>query len=227
MSGIKRVVFTELFWATLEPLRTHPRYLSIRNQIDEMLYRRSLGPSRMNGRDKPFSATGDLAGIWHWPCSRNPDVVLFYTVDGDTVTLAMMGSHHDYAHSGKNRSASGRTARRIHSAVATGHVATPNWKSLYWKVPADVVNHPYLHEMSKDAAVGILEALDRELDNAAIYRRETGREILDEPEEVFDAWLEAVSRARAAVVEAMQRNLSTPELTLKLIRERRDSAFAP
>jgi hypothetical protein len=219
--GIERVVFSDLFWKTLEGLRGHSRYPAIRAQIDELVASKMDGNQRMSQRDKPFNPKSSLAGVWHWACCRSPDIVVFYQNDGQTLTMAMVGDHHDYSFQGRGARATDRTATRIANTISNGHVSSPEWKSLSWKRPSDIVSHPDLHELSKDAMRMIASTLRQELDDGAIFERQYGMSIFDAGSAAFDAWIEETECALEAVGSALRRIPTTPEACLDLALERR------
>lgn len=223
--SIKRVNFSALFWETLLPLRPHARYHSFRGQIEELLRQWATGEHRASARDKVFNSETALGGIWHFHLSRQPDVVLFYVVSGDTLTLAMMGDHSDYCFSGSGRNASLRTAARIKKASTEGHEPSPQWKSLAWKRPSDLSGDPYLHEASFQALGTVLEALQAELEEPFLYSRLHGQSIYDAPEAAFSAWIDETEDARRAVLSAMERKPTTPEKALEAVVTRQ-AAFA-
>lgn len=227
MQGIKRVVYTDLFWETLEPIRTHARYLTFRAQIEEMILRRSQGATHVSPRDKPFATNSPLAGIWHWPFSRNPDVVLFYTVSNETLTLCMLGRHDDYAFGSNGAKAQLRTANRVWNAVSSGHVPRPGWKPVQWKSPSDILSNPYLHEHSTAALKAALEELREEAQAAPRYERIHGRSILEAEADEFDRWLAETELAQQAVIGAIAAKPLSPEAALRRIAERQAPAPAP
>ena len=226
MQAITKVATTGLYWDTLAPLRTHARYQSFRAQIDDMIVQRASGGSRMSLRDKIFSV-GALSGVWHWAFSRNPDLVLFYTVSGDTLTMCMVGDHGDYSFAGNGIKAAGRTARRVWNAVDEGHVARPGWRTLPWKRPSDILANPYLHEHSAEALGAVHMELMEEADSAPRYERLHGRPLLEAGEDELTRWIDEVMEAQAAVAMAMAAAPVTPERVVSMAMEREASRPAP
>jgi mRNA-degrading endonuclease YafQ of YafQ-DinJ toxin-antitoxin module len=219
--GIERVVFCDLFWKSLDSLRGHSRYPAIRGQIDELIAFKMDGSQRMSLRDKPFNPKGALAGIWHWACCRNPDIVIFYEIRDQTLTMAMVGDHDDYAFQGRGARASARTATRIANTISNGHVFSPEWRSLSWKRPSDIISHPDLHELSKDAMRSIASTLRQELEDGTIFERQYGMSIFDAGAAAFDSWIEETECALEAVGRALRGIPTTPEACLELALERR------
>lgn len=225
--GINRVVYSALFWETLERLRGHARYPALRAQFHEFLALKQETCQRVNQRDGPFNSHGPLSNIWHWACSRNPDVVLFYTIESGTLTMAMVGDHHDYTCQGRGARATERTAKRIANAVSGHHVPSPGWKSISWRRPSDIIRHPDISELSKDALQSLASSLRKELDEGCLYERLFGVSVLDAGTEAFDAWIAETEAALRVVGEAMKMSPSTPEVALDRALAHRAPAFAP
>lgn len=224
---IERVVFPELFWRSLEHLRGHPRYPAIRSQIDELVAFKKVSNQRINQRDKPFNPKLSLSGIWHWACCRNPDIVLFYTIEAKTMTMAMVGDHHDYQFQGRGARAQENTARRIANAIKSPHVS-PEWKSIGWKRPSDITSHPDLFELSKNALRTLDNSLRQELEDGEIFKRVFGVSIYDSNVEDFDAWIDETTEALKTVAQALRMTPTTPEASLEMAVERHSAlAFAP
>jgi mRNA-degrading endonuclease YafQ of YafQ-DinJ toxin-antitoxin module len=203
MGDLKYIAITQLFWDTLEPHRSHSRYGEMRAKIAQCVERKIADRRFMTDTDHPFlSSSKALKDIWHAKLTRNPDVVMFYTLTDDTLNLAMCGSHHDYPNAGKNMQKQETLARRINNAVAGGHVASPRWGRLKWKVPSDILASWELEETTLDELEAVMDALERELYDAPIYLAEHGRELEREDLDVVTAWLEVTDRALEAVREA-------------------------
>lgn len=206
MSGIKYVVTTELFWDTLGDLRRHGNYMMLRDKIDDTILRKVEDRQHRTARDKPFDPAGNLRDIWHARLSQEFDVVLFYTMSGDELTLAMMGNHGDYPHDGKNKSRSGPLARRIWNAVQSGHVVSPMWKTLRWSHPADILASRDLHEMDPREIERLREELMTEVETMARFEKATALKH-DDPanyDRVMAYW-NVLEAAETALVAAAKR----------------------
>jgi len=95
--GVSGVRWSGLFWRTLEPHRNKEYYRALRERLLEFVWRKTGDNGPACGRDAPFGPTNrPLRGIWHFAIQRTPDIVVFYTIDGGTLNLALWGSHHDY-----------------------------------------------------------------------------------------------------------------------------------
>jgi len=228
MVGVRKVTTTSLFWETLGELRSHRNYAFLRDAIEDLVGRKADSIAPVNGRDKPFTSDANLKGIWHCSISRNPDVVLFYTVEGGTLNLAMLGSHHDYPSDGTNRRSATRTAGRIHNAIAQGHVTVPSWKTLAWSRPSDLVGHRELGEVSAQVLDVIVDELRAEADTGALFKRLHGYDILDGRYEDMEAWFAEVTAASEAVLAARYaKPLSCFQSLEALAAKARTSAFTP
>jgi hypothetical protein len=144
-ADVRYVVTTELFWNTLEPLRRHANYSALREKIETVVRQKARSRHSRTDRDKPFT-TEVLRGIWHTRLSEELDAVLFYTISGDVLTLAMVGGHRDY----ERKSKIDQLGDRIRRSVAKGHVASPRWTALKWGHPSELVRHWDLKELDPD-----------------------------------------------------------------------------
>lgn len=216
MQPIRKVVTTSLYWQTLGELRGTPRYEKLREQINYLVRMKSQHRGPVNGRDQMFATKSipALYGLWHCAISRNPDVVLFYGVEGETLTLGMLGDHNDYPTGAtKNMSRYNSVGQRIWNSIAEGHVSSPNWTDVKWSRPGDLVGHPEVEELSVSALGDLLQVLEREAQDAPLFSRLHGRDILDCDGETIDAWLSEVETAHNHVTDLMVRPHLTPEAT--------------
>jgi hypothetical protein len=142
---------------------------------------------------------------------------MFYTISGDTMNLAMIGSHHDYPFQGKNTGKAETLGGKIHRAVAMGHIPTPGWEKLKWSTPSDLAGSPDLNEMSLDQLVAIQEVLKLELDDAPLFRETFGYALDDADMDTFTQWLVDTDVALEAVDNAQRR-------VRKILREKTDEA---
>ena len=205
MENLKFVVTTKEFWDSLAEHRNHSRYPEIRGRIDWFLKQKASNRMMQIGGDSQFSSNAHLMGIGHCKLSTNPDVVMFYTTSGDTINLAMVGSHHDYPHQGKHLQKAEPLGRKIRDSVSRGHVASPEWRKIKWKTPDDILAHRELAETTLDELAVIAEILRSELDDGAIYRETTGKDLLDaEDVNVVEEWLGKTEMALLAVEQAQR-----------------------
>jgi hypothetical protein len=206
MADLKYITFTQLFWDTIEKHRNHSRYPEIRAKLAWCVERKIENRSFMNNSDYLFTSSNkNLEGIWHSKLSTNPDVVMFYTISNDTLNLAMVGTHHDYPHSGKHLQKAVPFGRKIRSSVASGHVPTPRWERIKWNVPTDLCRNFELEETTMDHLEAIQEELKLEHQDAPIFHRVHGYRLDDANIETFTAWLEDTDRALEAVRQAQTR----------------------
>jgi mRNA-degrading endonuclease YafQ of YafQ-DinJ toxin-antitoxin module len=213
MAELKFVTFTQLFWDTLEKHRNHARYQDMRAKIAYCVQRKRENRQFSNNSDAAFvGSNATLAGIWHCKLSVNPDVVMFYTMGGDNLNLAMVGSHHDYPFQGKASARAPVLAKKVHGAIERGHVPSPMWRTIRWSTPDDILANHELVETTIDELAAIMDVLELELYDAPIYRQIFGGELIEQDEIVISEWLtktdaalEAIRQAQTAV-RAIQRS---------------------
>jgi hypothetical protein len=206
MADLKYITITQLFWDTIERHRGHSRYPEIRAKIAWCVERKIENRAFKSNSDYPFTSNNkNLEGIWHSKLSTNPDVVMFYTIDSDTLNLAMIGSHHDYPHQGKHLQKAATLGRKIKSAVDIGHVPSPGWDSIRWNTPADLTRSFELEEATIDHLLDIQDELKLEHHDAPIFERVHGYKLDDADIETFTRWLTETDRALEAVMQAQAR----------------------
>lgn len=211
---------TRLFWATLEPYRETQHYEMLRRKIAELVARKAEGKPAP-GRDARFNrkSGGPLEGIWHCAISRNPDVVLFYTMDEGALNLAMLGTHHDYPSDGKNRRAAARTAGRIHNALRKGFFFSP-WDRLDWRDVDRLLESTELYEASTEALDTLYRELMEELDTGACLARKYGTDdIYSIPEADFVTHFDKVALLQEKCHEIMRMQPMTSSDYLRLVRD--------
>lgn len=222
MTGIRSVQTTGLFWETLEAddRRNHRRYWDIRATIEQLAIRKAVSLDPVGKRDSRFSSSNKhLSGIWHCTLSWEPDTVLFYTITDRVLSLAMVGSHQDYPHARGNFGVAERTASRIRAAVDAGDVASPEWRTLQWRKPADLIGHPELGEASPKLLMEIACTLREEAQFGSIFERLHGIPALDAGERTFNDWFDDVEAAHASVIAAMAAKPVTGEERLARLVE--------
>nr|WP_250807404.1 hypothetical protein [Neorhizobium tomejilense] len=206
MADLKYITMTQLFWDTLEEHRGHARYSDIRAKIAWTVERKVENRTYRTSSDYPFVATNKhLENIWHAKLSVNPDVVMFYMMSGDTLHLAMIGSHHDYPHQGKHLQKAESLGKKLKASVDRGHVPTPSWDKIKWTVPTDLLSNYELEETSMDHLEAIMDQLRQELVNAPIFARVHGVSIEDQDIEVLEQWFTGVDLALQALEAAQER----------------------
>ncbi len=203
MSGIKYVITTALFWKTLAEYRRHGNYLTLREKIDETVYHKVQDRHFRTQRDKPFEATSKLRDIWHTHLSKEFDAVLFYTVSGDDLTLAMIGNHGDYPNAGKGKSKEAPFAARVWKAVDDGHMPSPAWQKIRWNHPEELLEHRDLPEMDSRSLDALRVEIREEAESFNRFERLTGLDHLDDDniEQVL-AYLEILERLDGELAHA-------------------------
>jgi len=199
MSKITKVVFTDLFWETLGEFRKHPRYLDFRKVIAAAIRHKADDRNHITNSDKPMTG-GMLKGVWHCKVSRTPDVVFFYRLTSDTMICAMIGSHHDYGFNGKNIQAGRITNNRIEHSIQKGHHPIPNWPSIKWTCPTELISNPDLYEASEAALDDLMIEIHAEMDTLSLLSRKHGV-LEDISEEIYGEWIERIEDALNAVIK--------------------------
>jgi mRNA-degrading endonuclease YafQ of YafQ-DinJ toxin-antitoxin module len=214
MRNVTKVVYTELFWQTLEQHRKHARYNEFRAVINACIRHKAEDRSFSTQSDRLFHSDSVLKGVWHCKVSRNPDVVFFYRLEDETMICAMVGDHHNYSLNGKNKIAESNLAKRIEQAIAKGNSSSPEWGSFRWAKPEDVIAAPDLHELSPLSLDRLMLELQAESDSFSLLIRAHGP-LNSLSEDIYGPWMDQISDA-ILKVEVIQHNL------LKLAKERRD-----
>lgn len=198
MSNITKIVFTDLFWETLSDHRKHGRYADFRKAIVACIQNKANDRNFTSKSDKPFSGNPVLRGLWHCKLSRNPDVVFFYRMDGDTMLCGMIGDHHDYGFNGKNQLAEQVLAGRINQAISRGHQEIAGWSGVKWNKPSDLLHHPELSECS-DAELHRLQS-EIESETVSLSKLEMAYGSCNElPDETWSLWLEELHEVHVAI----------------------------
>jgi mRNA-degrading endonuclease YafQ of YafQ-DinJ toxin-antitoxin module len=205
MSKITKVVFTDLFWQTLEEHRKHSRYQDFRKVIASAIRHKADDRNYVTNSDKPMSGVM-LKGVWHCKVSRTPDIIFFYRMTSDTIICAMIGSHHDYGFNGKNIAAGRTTNSRIEHSIQKGHQPSPNWSSVKCSCPAELMGNPDLYEASEAALDDILIELEAEADTLSLLARKHGA-LENIAEEVYGDWIERLDEAQKAVFNLQKEKL--------------------
>lgn len=202
MPGIRGVKYHDLFWETLKPHRNQAYYPGLRKKIEEFIEKKCEDSGPVSRRDNLFgNKMGDLTGVWHFAIVRNPDIVLFYTMESGILHFAMIGDHHDYPSDGKNHTARERTGKAVWNAVAGTPVDRPeNWGAPRWDDPANLIDHPDLPNLPAWALDELIAQVEVEMENGEIYRRRTGRMLPEEPEDVFFGYFETLEQVHQSLV---------------------------
>lgn len=216
ISKITALKTTELFWDTLEPYRKTQHYEMLRKQIADLVVLKKEG-KKTSHRDKVFNkkSGGDLVGIWHTALSRNPDVVLFYTIDDTTMKLAMLGNHSDYSSDGRNFNTSTRTAQRIRNALQKSNAGKSNVKRVYLKNISFLLNSTELYEMPRRSLETLMFEIEEEMDNAEMLQQRYKLPIEDIPEEVFYKYIDDLDELHNHCNKILHSKQLTPEKYLE------------
>jgi hypothetical protein len=202
MQGVKRVLFTELFWDSLAEFRNTPYYRQVHGNVTACIRHKIADRNFKSATDEPFSAQKELKGIWHARVLGAPLRLLFYTIDGDTLQIGKVGTHDDYGWKGKNSMAAGRLVDRIRHSIAKGHVAFPAWEPARWNDPAQLIDHPDITVMSFESLRKLDQQLVKEYETLDLYKRKHGENALKSVNLAMQ-WMETIGDVRDQVERAL------------------------
>jgi hypothetical protein len=205
MAGITRVVITDLYWDTLSELRGTPCYDQALASIKTCIANKMVNRNHQSGNDTPFSAQKELKGIWHCRIVNSPLKILFYKVEGETLSLCKVGTHDDYGWKGKNSKAAERLQQRIAHSIGRGNVAFANWTCFRWNDPRTVIGHPDVALLSKSALRELDDALFAEYQNLTLLARKHGGDLSKVSTDQAVEWMSHIETARAYVADVMTR----------------------
>lgn len=198
MSGITQVIYTDMFWSMLEQYRNSPRYELYREKIEECILNKSRDRGFRSNSDYPFTGVM-LKNYWHCVLSRTDDAIFIYTMEGDKFVAGAIGGHELYGYNGKNVKQGAKTAAKIVSAIARGHMPVPNWTTVKWSDPAELLDNRDLNEASFDQLKAIHSTLTAELDHPAQLEKVTGMTWDKVPDAKLTKWVEDTEAAHKVV----------------------------
>lgn len=203
MQGVKRVLFTEMFWESLSEFRNTPYYRQVHANVVACIAHKVADRNFRSATDEPFSAQKELKGIWHARVLGTPLRLLFYTIEGDTLQIGKVGTHDDYGWKGKNSKAAERLMERIRHSIGKGHVPFPSWEPPRWNDPAQMDGHPDIAIMSFEALRKLDGQLLEEYETLTLYKRKHGERGLDDVELAM-GWMERIVGVRDQVARALE-----------------------
>ena len=198
---MKNIKIYQEFWDALEEHRNSSYYNSLREKMNIFLKRKQVENGPASGRDKPFgSKMNELKGVWHFAISRNPDIVIFYTMDNENINVLMLGNHHDYPSDGKNHSARSRIGKRIMTTLEKNNFGSPEWKKFSWDTLEDIIGNIEIPELSKYSMDEVLREIAMEFKTGEKFFKENGCDLLDCDENVFNDYLENLEKAKNEIL---------------------------
>lgn len=151
---ITKINGSKLFWKELGALRNHPDYWVIRANIKNIIQVMERGESP---GDRGFRSP-DMEGLRHIRVASKLWLFFGHQEEGE-VKLVTVGKHDIYGFGNERSNIKASTSKRLQNALHGPNVRSPEWKSIKWVEPSDVMNHPELLELSREG----LEALYNEL----------------------------------------------------------------
>ena len=184
------------FWASVEAHRNTSHYRPLRAKLLQFVQAKEAGRGAEPAvpGDRPF-ANPALRGVWHLHLIKQPEVVLFYGVQGSRVVLAMLGDHSGYAYRGARSQADGRLANRVAGAMDGVLKPSPEWDALRWRDPLALLNHPDLPEMSLPALLRLSDEISQEQESGKLFERQHGFSPLDARDEDFEGYMADLNKA--------------------------------
>ena len=202
---MRRVRAYGLFWKGFSDLGS--KRGRIRPKLADFLSKKIQTGDPVSGLDRRMSGS-DFKNVWHFHLSRNPDVVLFYEQDAESVNLLMLGSHHDYNHGKGNRLRQEQTVERLENARAAGTVDRPGWRKPNWKTFEDVLSDPDIEGVDSEELEALIAEIDDEMANGERFMAAHGHRP-DIDEETLDRFI-ADGDAAIRRAERAARNRMTP-----------------
>jgi hypothetical protein len=203
MQGIKRVLYTDLYWESLSEFRNTPYYRQVHANVRACIANKLADRNFKSATDEPFCAQKELKGIWHARVLGSPLRLLFYTIDGDTLQIGKVGTHDDYGWKGKNSKAAERLVERIRNSIAKGHVAFPTWEPSRWSDPGQLIDHPDLTIMSFESLAKLDQQLLSEYETLILFKRKHGERALEDVEMAV-AWMEKIGDVRTQIEHVLR-----------------------
>lgn len=208
---IKKVEVSSLFWNDLSDWRKHPGYPKIRADIGGMVSKMMRGEF---AGDSPFRNK-----VWedvrHLHVSSKLIVFLTYP-DEETVKICALKKHDFYGFK-NNRSNIERNSASVilRSAIAQSK-PFPDWGRMSWRDPSEILDHPELLEMSREALDTLYQEICQEGEDFLKLRKATEGMTDKNASRIADAWLEDLMRAEGVVQDAIlkkarYRHEHTPE----------------
>lgn len=201
MRRVKRIEVCDMFWKSLASMRKDPGYQDIRKALAITVLNIAQG--------KPVNETRfanpAMAGILHFSLPHNTRV--FHTYKEDTLVLAMISDHSSYGFHGKHRSKESETADKIWRAIEKSTASSPQWDSVKWQDPNDIVVHPELDELSQKGLSRVLEEISKESENFNKLLQKANCKFLDDvPEMMASKWFDDLVAAQDRVLSLIEHN---------------------
>ncbi|MCS4088727.1 hypothetical protein [Rhizobium sp. BK176] len=214
MQGVKRVLYTDLYWDSLAEFRNTPYYRQIHENIIACVANKVRDRNFWSPTDEMFSAQKELKGIWHARILGVPLRLLFYKIEGDTLYFGSIGTHADYGWKGKNSKAAERLVERFRHSISRGHVPFPDWDPFRWNDPATLVDHPEMAVLSSKSLRVLYGQLSEEYETLTLFKRKHGERAVEDLE-LAVSWIETISQAR----DQVERLVASREMFEKAFRD--------
>ncbi len=196
---IKKVEVSPLFWKDLSDWRKNPDYAKVRGNIGAMIGKVMRGEP---GGEAPFRGNDAWEDVRHIHVGAK--LVLFATYpDEETIRICALKKHDFYGFKRERKSMATNAANVILRAAMAETKPFPDWGKITWKDPAELLDHPELPELSREALDALYQDLAQEGEDFTRLRRATEGMTDRNASRVADAWLDDLLKAEARVQDVI------------------------
>lgn len=192
---IRKVEVSSLFWKDLNDWRKHPEYAKIRANIGAMVSSVMRGEP---GGDISFRGLDAWEGVRHLHVGSK--LILFTAYpDDETLRICALKKHDFYGFKRERKSMANNAANVVLRAAFAASQPFPDWGKINWRDPAEILTHPELREISREALDSLYQELAQEGEDFVRLRKATEGMTDRNAARVADAWLDDLLTAEAAV----------------------------
>lgn len=195
---VTKVSVAPLFWADLRDWRRSPDYAKLRSSIARFV---QLNAQGLPAGDQPFIGNKAVwKGISHAHVGFK--LTLFVTRPApDEVRLCCVKKHSFYGYGSERKSQKTHAPKIVGSAAEAEHQSRPNWPSLKWKEPADILVHPELRELSDKGLSDLCQEIEHEMDTLERFERSMQGSGLSLrlQDKILDAWAHDLKSSLSSV----------------------------
>ena len=187
---IKQVKVSKVFWKDLGEVRKKTEYWAIRKSIAKTIESAFKG-KEINDRTFQNRVWEGIAHI------KTPGKLILFTRREADETLALAGlrKHDSYGYKNESKGAVASTAKTLLNGLAAGPVRSPEWSSISWSTPMDILNNPEVSEMSREGLEKLLAVLTDESYTLERLERKIEKVPLELRGDFENQWFTAVDDA--------------------------------
>lgn len=205
---IEKIRISSLFWDDVADWRRSGDYLEVRRNLADLVRKGVMG---LPMGDLPFSGAKDLwRGINH---VRINGLLTLFTVrpaEGEIMLVALK-KHAFYGFRNERKTQRFNAVVKLWNAVENGHAPSPDWPSVRWSSPSDLVGHPELREVSKEGLERLKSALMQETIDLAKFEAASKTLSGDEKYALVDRWVDDLVTAIDQVDDILEQKVRYPE----------------